>query len=62
MATSLDMLLGHSPNNQFYEFLAESPYDRPRVNKFAEDIYYDVYYSNSAVYDYVKAFFTGYNF
>ena len=56
------MLLGHSPNNQFYEFLAESPYDRPRVNKFAEDIYYDVYYSNSAVYDYVKAFFTGYNF
>lgn len=35
---------------------------RPRVKKFAQDIYYDVYYSQSAVFDYVKAFFTGYNF
>jgi hypothetical protein len=35
---------------------------RPRVNKFAQNIYYDVYYSQSAVYDYIKAFFQGYNF
>jgi hypothetical protein len=35
---------------------------RPRVKKFAQDIYYDVYYSQSAVFDYIKAFFTGYNF
>ena len=55
---SYDTLIGSSRKT----FLAESPSNRPRVEKFAQDVYYDVYYSQSAVYDYVKAFFTGYNF
>jgi hypothetical protein len=32
------------------------------VLKFALDIYKEVFYSQSAQYDYVKAFYTGYNF
>lgn len=35
---------------------------KPRVLKFAESIYDEVYYSKSAVYDYIQAFYQGYGF
>ena len=35
---------------------------RPRVLKFAESIYDQVYYSKSAMYDYIQAFYQGYGF
>lgn len=45
-------------NEQMHE--ARGRYSVPRVHKFQESIYYDVYYNESAVYDYVNAFYVGY--
>jgi len=33
----------------------------PRVGKFADNIIYNQYYTDSVYHDYVKAFFDGYN-
>lgn len=34
--------------------------ERPRLGKFMENIYREQYYNQSALYDYVVAFYTGY--
>ena len=36
--------------------------DVPEVGKFMMDIYRDIYYSDSALADYVTSFYTGYRF
>ena len=56
----LELLLnGHAnaKHSQNKKALRDSP---PQVGKFQENIYYDQYYNQSAVFDYVSAFYTGY--
>ena len=34
----------------------------PKLKKFQESIYWDVQYTDSALYDYVEAFYVGFQF
>lgn len=45
-----------------FELPTQEKASMPRVEKFAENIYDRVYYSDSAVYEYIEAFYEGYGF
>lgn len=56
----LDLLLqGHSSSRTLQSRRVQQ--EHPRLQKFQQNIYYDQYYNESAVYEYVVAFYTGYS-